>query len=104
MQLLNIQTVEDLKKSHYGWIEETLENDGRVRESKWTESVAVGSKGFIETIKKILGFQVKSRDVIKTGENYQLREQQTAYSPLFAHENTSLSDDNTYLRDESVVI
>jgi len=104
MQLLNIQTFEDLKKSHNGWIEEALENKGCVRESKWTESVVVGSKGFIETIKKILGFQVKGRDVIRTGENYQLREHQTAYRPIFAYENSSLSDDNTYLWDESDVI
>jgi len=34
MQLLNFQTLEELKKSHSGWIEEALRNDKHVRESK----------------------------------------------------------------------
>lgn len=104
MQLLNIQTVEELKKSHSGWIEEALRNNSSVRESKWVKSVAVGSKEFVEMTKEKLGFQVKGRRVSRSGDNYQLREQQTAYSPLFAHENSSLSDDNTYFLDESDVI
>ena len=104
MQLLNIQTVEELKKSHSGWIEEALRNNSSIRESKWVKSVAVGSKEFVEMTKEKLGFQVKGRSVSRSGDNYQLREQQTAYSPLFARENSSLSDDNTYFWDESDVI
>jgi REP element-mobilizing transposase RayT len=104
MQLLNIQTVEELKKSHSGWIEEALRNNSSVRESKWVKSVAVGSKEFVEMTKEKLGFQVKGRSVSRSGDNYQLREQQTAYSPLFTRENSSLSDDNTYFWDESDVI
>jgi putative transposase len=104
MQLLNIQTVEELKKSHSGWIEEALRNNSSVRESKWVKSVSVGSKEFVEMTKEKLGFQVKGRSVSRSGDNYQLREQQTAYSPLFARENSSLSDDNTYFWDESDVI
>ena len=104
MQLLNIQTVEELKKSHSGWIEEALRNNSSARESKWVKSVAVGSKEFVEMTKEKLGFQVKGRRVSRSGDNYQLREQQTAYSPLFARENNSLSDDNTYFWDESDVI
>jgi hypothetical protein len=42
--------------------------------------------------------------VSRSGDNYQLREQQTAYSPLFTRENSSLSDDNTYFWDESDVM
>ena len=104
MQLLNIQTVEELKKSHSGWIEEALRNNSSIRASKWVKSVAVGSKEFVEMTKENLGFQVKGRRVSRSGDNYQLREQQTAYRPLFAPENSSLSDDNTYFWDESDVI
>ena len=104
MQLLNIQTVEELRKSHSGWIEEALRNNSSIRESKWVKSVSVGSKKFVEMTKEKLGFQVKGRSVSQSGDNYQLREQQTAYSPLFAPVNSSLSDDNTYLWNESDVI
>jgi len=104
MQLLNIQTVEELRKSHSGWIEEALRNNSSIRESKWVKSVSVGSKEFVEMTKEKLGFQVKGRSVSRSGDNYQLREQQTAYSPLFTRENSSLSDDNTYFWNESDVI
>ena len=96
MQLLNIQSVEELKKSHSGWIEEALRSDSHIRESKWVQSVAVGSKEFLEMTKKKLGFQVKGRSVSRSGEDYQLREPPAAYSHPFAPENPSLSDDNTY--------
>lgn len=104
MQLLNIQTVEELKKSHSGWIEETLRKDRHVRENKWARSVAVGSKEFVEKIKEKLGFQVKGRSVSRRGDNYQLREQQSAYNAHLARENVSLSNDNTYFWNITDVI
>jgi hypothetical protein len=34
------------------------------KESKWTQSIAVGSKTFIETMKEALGFRAKDRKII----------------------------------------
>ena len=104
MELLNIQTVEELKKSHNGWIEEALRSGRHVRESKWVQSVAVGSEEFVEMTKERLGFQVKGRRVSRSDEDYQLREQQVAYSAHFVLENALLSDDNTYYWNISDVI
>jgi putative transposase len=87
MQLLNIPSVEELKKSHNGWVEEALRNSSSVRESKWVKSVAVGSKEFVEMTKEKLGFQVKgrsvSRSVSRSGDNYQLREQHNSLQSPF---------------------
>ena len=94
MQLLNLQTIDELRESHSGWIDEALKGENR-RESKWVQSVAVGSKEFTEKTKVILGFQVKGRSIKQSGEDYQLREPQAAYSPHFAPENAPLSNDNT---------
>ncbi|MCP4621983.1 MAG: hypothetical protein GY850_00420 [bacterium] len=44
------------------------------RESHWTESIASGSKSFIEEVKKSLGFKVKSRSITDRKGHYQLRE------------------------------
>lgn len=104
MELLNIQTVEELKKSHNGWIEEAIRSGRHVRESKWVQSVAVGSEEFVEMTKERLGFQVKGRRVSRSDEDYQLREQQVAYSAHFVPENAPLSDDNTYYWNISAVI
>ena len=34
-----------------------LRKDNRVRESKWTQSVAVGNREFVEKVKETLGVQ-----------------------------------------------
>jgi hypothetical protein len=85
-----------LKKAHCGWIKEALRKQRQVRESKWTQSVAVGGKEFVEKVKEQLGFRAKGRGISRKGENYQLREQQSAYNAHFAHKNVPLSDDNAY--------
>ena len=81
-----------------------LRNGRNVRESKWVQSVAVGSKEFVEMTKEKLGHQVKGRSVSRSGEVYQLREQQVAYSAHLAPENVPLSDDNAYYWNISGVI
>jgi hypothetical protein len=66
MEMLNIKTIAELKKSHTGWIEAVLGSKGHVRESKWIQSVAVGSQEFVGMTKKKLGFRVKGRSVSRS--------------------------------------
>jgi len=47
-ELLHSRSIEDFKDTYNGWIEENLRIDRHVRDSKWTQSVAVGSKEFVE--------------------------------------------------------
>jgi len=61
--------------------------------------VAVGSKSFIESVKASLGFRVKERDVIQSGEGYQLRESPAAYKVLFEAENEDIDPENTLFWD-----
>jgi hypothetical protein len=65
------------------------------------DALAVPSK---EKIKATLGFQVKGQSISRKGENYQLREQQSAYNAHFTHENVLLINDNTYLWNISSAI
>ena len=59
MDLLEIDTMDELKTSHRGWVEESIESHNHLRESKWTESIAVGSKFFVEDTKEIgLDFEI----------------------------------------------
>ena len=88
--------MDDLKDTHNRWVEETLRIDRHVRETKWTQSVAVGSKEFVEMTKNKLGYRVKGRRIVKSDEDYQLREQQSSYIANSAQKKLALSDDNTY--------
>ena len=63
-----------LKEYHKGWVEEYLDNGSNSRDNKWTKSIAVGSKGFIEKVKFLLGAMAKGRKNLEAAEGYQLRE------------------------------
>jgi len=61
------------------WIEETLNTSKVVRESKWTQSIAVGDKSFLDQIKDRLGIRAKGRKIHGSEDEYQLCEGQTDY-------------------------
>jgi hypothetical protein len=46
-----------------------------------------------------MGFRAKGRDVIQSGEGYQLRESPATYKALFEAENEDIDPENTVLWD-----
>jgi putative transposase len=90
MALLQIENSVDLKQAHREWIEEALKKSKVVRDSKWTQSIAVGDKSFLEQIKERLGIRAKGRKIHGSEDEYQLREGQTNYGDWqnLDHENT----------------
>jgi putative transposase len=96
IELLHISTLDELRNSHKKWAEEILKAKNYVRESKWSQSIAVGSKSFVEVIKEKLGIRAKSRKVGRSGEFYHLREAQVPYNSDFTTENSDLRAINTY--------
>ena len=73
------------------------------REAEWTESIAVGSKSFVDGIREQLQPRLTGRNVKEVGSHYELREQETAYNAHFTPENGHLSTENMFyfgLNDE----
>lgn len=68
----------------------------KIRESSWTEAVAVGSKTFVENVEERLGIRVRGRKVQEEQVAYQLREPLSAYGDVFAHKNKLLRPENAY--------
>ena len=97
--LLGPDSYNQLRRSHKGWVEEHLEGGAKERQDEWTDSIAVGSRSFIESVNASLGFRAKGRDVIQSGEGYQLRESTTPYKALFEAENQDIGLKNTRLWD-----
>jgi putative transposase len=89
--LLGSDSYNQLKRSHKGWVEEHLGAGARGRRDEWTGSIAVGIRSFIESVKERLGVRAKGRDVVKIGEDYQLRESPTLYNALFEAENEDIA-------------
>ena len=81
--------------------EEYLENGTKSRQDEWTDSIAVGSKSFIEKVKALLGFKAKGRVVMEGGEEYHLREEATPYTALLRAEKDDIGLKNTYFWDIS---
>ena len=84
-----------LRETHQHWVETIIGSHDAHRDPNWTESIAVGSKAFIEETKTKLGMGFSNRKVInKNGDQYSLRESFVAYKSDFDTKNGRLSIQN----------
>ena len=83
MRILQFDDSEELRVSHYNWVEEKLKGNDGNRETEWTESIGVGSKSFLQILKQRLGYRAIARSVMggEDPDTYQLRERQIVYEP-----------------------
>jgi hypothetical protein len=80
-------------------VEEYLGDKAKARQDEWTGSIAVGSRSFVDTVKTLLGFRAKGRDVIGGGAGYNLREEAAPYTALFGAEKDDIGLENTHFWD-----
>jgi putative transposase len=73
-----------------------LANDNNSRQTKWTESIAVGNKSFIETIKERLGILASGRKILETNDGFELREDVEGYIANSDIKNDDIAPENTY--------
>ena len=64
------------------------------RDDRWSESLAVGSKRFVDTVKSELGIHAKHRKVGAGDETYTLQESVRPYMDYFDSENGALRGNN----------
>jgi len=93
MELLHFSDYEDLAENYRRWVAESLARSDNQRDGKWTQSIAVGSKSFIEEIKTQLGSRAQSRKILETNGSYHLRESQSSFNRYRGFEK---EDDNTF--------
>ncbi len=96
MDLLAIPSMEMLQRSHRSWVEEALSMERSARDGKWSESIAVGSKGFVAMVKRQLGLRAKGRKMAESRDECQLREAQSPYSANFDGKNDLLNSQNLH--------
>jgi putative transposase len=66
--LLECPDFDNLKKVHNHVIEETIQKHELIRDTRWTESLAVGSQAFTEGFAERLGERLKSRSVMQLND------------------------------------
>ena len=102
-KLMNILGMADESKLgiyHEQQVEEVLKKESKLRESEWTESIAVGSRQFVEKTKIQLGIKVRGRKVTEKNGIYNLKESQDPYSAVSDPEKVGLSAENSYFWNE----
>jgi putative transposase len=90
--LLGFENYDDLKDAHYKWVESEIQADNSDKENKWTQKIGVGSKTFIEKMKKALGYRAKGGKIISADDTFELREAITPFGTA-----DTLDSGNTYL-------
>jgi len=99
--LLGFNTYDDVKRHHKRWVETFLEDGKNVRDDKWTKSIAVGNKSFVEKIKSLMGAMAMGRKSTQTGGSYQLREPAAPYIALIGAKKSDIGPENSYLWNDS---
>ena len=89
-ELAGFKDYESFASAHLKWVQATLEDIDAKRESRWTESIAVGSSPFIERIKSAMGAMAKGRTIQPTEGAYELREAQSAYNSIYDPKNRDI--------------
>ena len=95
-ELVGVETYDQVKHYHKGWVEQYLGHGNNRREEKWTKSIAVGSNAFVESVKTLLGVLARGRKVREAAEAYQLREPSALYGSHFGVKNDDIGPENTY--------
>ena len=67
-----------------------------MRDAKWSENIAVGSKEFVEETKQELGALFESRKVEGKGEQYELHERQEPFNSRSIPKIDIQGTDNAY--------
>jgi len=77
--LFGFRDLGDMIRAHALWVDEALQQEKKARDGKWTETIAVGSKGYVDSIKEKLGALFLRRKVEGKDCQYELQESPGSY-------------------------
>jgi len=77
------------------------QSDNRMqREECWTQSVTSGSQSYVQAVKNQMGGFGIGRKLRQNVEDYELREDQSAYNTVFDVEKNDIEGENLWYWDE----
>jgi putative transposase len=96
-ELLGFDTYDEVKMYHKKWVDDYLENGKNTRDDKWTMSIAVGNRSFVERVKSLMGVLAIGRKSLEAGDSYQLREPVSPYIVPSGVKKNDIGLENTWL-------
>ena len=100
--LTGFDSCDSFRNAHEHWVYDALMQGGGLRDSMWTESIAVGSKKFVEWTKEVLGIKAKGRKLVENEKILQLRENAVPYMANFDPKNDDIGGENSYFWKDSL--
>ena len=95
-ELLGFDSYNEVIKYHKRWVDDYLEKGNNIRNDKWTMSIAVGNRSFVEKVKLLMGVLAIGRKSTEAGESYQLREPTVPYEAHFGGKKGDIGPENAY--------
>ncbi|MBM9519763.1 hypothetical protein JWG39_08000 [Desulforhopalus vacuolatus] len=93
-KLTGFASYSTFRETHKELVNESVTNRTCGRQPGWSESVAVGSRSFLETIHSKLGFRGKGRKVLEHDIGFQLREKHRTYNVEYDGRNEDIGSIN----------
>lgn len=84
----------EFQSAHKNWVEMALSKNRIQREISWTQSIAKGSRFYVETIKKRMGGFAVGRQIRENAEGFELREPRVAYNAFLEDEKSDIAVNN----------
>jgi putative transposase len=98
--LSGFDNYERFQTEHRQWVQSALSDDGWKREDRWTQSIATGSRSFVEAVKEQMRSLAIGRQVRKKAQGFELRESQSAYKDYFDTEKINIAGKNLWFWNE----
>ncbi|MGB5538835.1 MAG: transposase [Gammaproteobacteria bacterium] len=102
-QLLGFKHVDRMRATYRQWVQEALDKSKLVRESQWSESIAVGHPDFLESIRQELYPDIPGRHITEHNGTYQLSEESAAYWLNFTAKNGTLRQEESQNKTKSIM-
>ena len=99
-RLSGFDNFESFQSAHRRWVRSALSDDKAKREDRWTQSIATGSRSFVEAVKRQMRSFAIGRRVRKKAEGFELRESQSPYKAFFDTEKVDMEGKNLWFWNE----
>jgi putative transposase len=81
LEICRFGSYTELQSMHRQWIADELKREeSKLRDPRWSESVAVGQQEYVESIQNVLGCRAKGRECIELKYGFQLKETAALYA------------------------
>ncbi len=97
ISLFNFTDLIEFLLQHKEWIVASIKQDISVKDSMWSESLAVGSKPFIDKVLINLKQEIKRRKAVEKDGSHFVSEPQISYSTHFDPKKEVLRAENAFL-------